>query len=189
MDLNPNEASAALAAIEQARATMRGIIRQHRGHQQLWLWGAMWIAMPLAVQFQGEMAMRWFPVACLVAGIISFALGFLQSRQIRAPINFQFLGVIGAVVAFGILFPFLLHPHAPRDGGKAIYAYTCLVVMQTYVVAGLWTDRYLLWVGLLITALILVGYFLLPGIFWLWMAGFGGGTLVATGFYIRHFWR
>lgn len=185
--MNPQEASTALAEVEQARLTMRRIIREHRGHQQLWLWGLMWIAMPLAVQFRGETAMRWFPAACLLAGIVSGALGFIQSRQIRAPVNFQFLGVIGALFVFGVLFPFVLH--APVNDGKSIYAYACLVVMQGYVVAGLWTDSYLLWVGLLITGLILVGYFWLPGIFWLWMAGFGGGTLVLTGFYVRHFWR
>jgi len=189
MNINPAEASAALLEIEKARATMRQVIRSHRGHQQLWLWGAMWIAMPLAVQFRGELAMRWFPVACLLAGIVSFAFGFLQGRRIRTPINFQFLGVLGTIVAFGILFPFILYPHVPHNAAKSLYAYACLVAMQGYVVAGLWTDRYLLWVGLLITVLILAGYFLLPGIFWLWMAGFGGGTLVATGFYIRHSWN
>lgn len=189
MNLNPDEATAALAQIEQARLTMRRLIRAHRGHQQLWLWGAMWIAMPLAVQFRGMAAMQWFPLACSLAGILSFALGFFQGRQIRAPINVQFLGVIATIVAFGALFPFLLHPHGPVDGGKALYAYACLIAMQAYVVAGLWTDRYLLWVGLIVTGFILIGYFLLPGIFWWWMAGFGGGTLFLTGFYVRLCWR
>ena len=39
------------------------------------------------------------------------------------------------------------------------------------------------------TAIILAGVFLFPGIFWLWMAVFGGGALIASGFYVRHFWR
>jgi hypothetical protein len=61
--------------------------------------------------------------------------------------------------------------------------------MQVYVVAGLWTDSYLLWVGVLVSVLVILGLFCFPGIFWLWMAVFGGGTLIASGFYVRHFWR
>jgi hypothetical protein len=75
------------------------------------------------------------------------------------------------------------------EDARSLYAYCCLVAMLTYVIAGLWTDTYLLWVGLAVAALVLTGLFLLPGIFWIWMAIFGGGTLVLTGFYVRHFWR
>ena len=63
-----------------------------------------------------------------------------------------------------------------------------LVAMQAYVVAGLWIDSYLLWLGIAVTVLILLGLFLFPAVFWLWMAIFGGGSLIATGFYVRHFW-
>ena len=63
------------------------------------------------------------------------------------------------------------------------------VAMQAYVVAGLWTDTYLLWAGLLVTVLVLAGVVLFPAIFWIWMAVCGGGTLIATGFYVRHGWR
>jgi len=44
------------------------------------------------------------------------------------------------------------------------------------------------WWGLAITALALIGYFLLPGIFYLWMAVLGGGGMIALGLYIRNRW-
>ncbi len=186
MQLSPQEAAAALADVESARATMRRVIRAHRGHIHLWIWGAAWIAMPLTAQFWGDRAAMAFPLICLVAGIASAAAGFRQSRQIRLPANFRFLGVLAALVGFAVLFPFVLHAQADS---RTLYAYTCLVAMQAYVVAGLWTDSYLLYLGLAITALILVGLFLFPAIFWWWMAVFGGGSLIATGFYVRHSWR
>lgn len=186
MQLSPQEAAAALAEVESARATMRHVIRAHRGHVHLWIWGAAWIAMPLTAQFGGDRAAMAFPLICLAAGIASGVAGFRQSSQIRLPANLRFLGVLAALVGFAVIFPFVLQVRADT---RTIYAYTCLIAMQAYVVAGLWTDSYLLYLGLSVTALILVGLFLFPAIFWWWMAIFGGGSLIATGFYVRHCWR
>ena len=45
-----------------------------------------------------------------------------------------------------------------------------------------------IWPSIVITALALIGYFLLPGIFYLWMAILGGGGMIALGLYIRSRW-
>ena len=185
-ELSPQEASALLAEIETARSTMRRAIREHRGHYHLWIWGTAWIAMPLTAYFGGDGAARYFPWICLFGGVLSAIVGFAQSRQVRRPGNGRFVAVMVTVWIFAAIFPFVLRPaFEPR----ALYAYCCLVAMQTYVIAGLWTDTYLLWVGLAVTLLVLAGTFLFPTVFWLWMAIFGGGPLVLTGFYVRHFWR
>lgn len=60
--------------------------------------------------------------------------------------------------------------------------------MFAYVVMGLWTDRFLMWLGLFVTATALAGYFLVNPYFCLWMAVTGGGALMVTGLYIRHRW-
>ena len=186
MHLTPPEAAAALAEVDQARAAMRQVIRAHRGHYHLWIWGMTWIAMPLSVQFCGEIAFRWFGLICLPAVIGSIVVGATQSRQVKTPFNPRFLGAVLALVAFAAIFPLVLQA---RPQPKSLYAYTCLVVLQAYVIAGLWTDTYLLALGLILSALVLLGYFLLPGVFWWWMAAAGGGGLIASGFYVRHFWR
>lgn len=184
--LTPQEAAASLAEIESARSAMRRVIRAHRGHYYLWIWGVAWIAMPLLAHFRGDQAMRYFPWICLAGGIASAAVGFTQSSQIKTPVNGRLIALLAAILGFAAVFPFILRSGADS---RMYYAYACLVTMQAYVVEGLWTDTYLLWVGLLVTALILVGVWCFPGIFWLWMAACGGGTLLATGFYVRHFWR
>ena len=184
--LSQKEAAAALAEVDQARLAMRQAIRNHRGHQHLWIWGAVWIAMPLTAYFGGDHAARYFIWICLAGGLLSAAAGFALSRQVRRPVNGRLIGMFLAVWGFAAAFPFVLQVSGDV---RSLYAYLCLVAMMTYVIAGLWTDTYLLWVGLAVAALILVGYFLFPSLFWLWMAVFGGGSLVLTGFYIRSCWR
>ena len=44
------------------------------------------------------------------------------------------------------------------------------------------------WWALPITALALVGYFLLPGLFYLWMGVLVGGGMIALGLYIHARW-
>src|SRR4051812_29611691 len=185
-ELSPQEASALLADVDAARAAMRHAIRDHRGHYHLWIWGAAWIAMPLTAHFGGDNAARYFPWICVVGWLLSVITGITQGRQIRRSTNGRFIAAMVTLWVFAALFPFVLRPAFEV---RAIYTYTCLIAMQTYVMAGLWTDTYLLWVGLVVTVLVLLGFFLFPGIFWLWMAVFGGGTLVLTGFYVRHSWR
>ena len=63
--------------------------------------------------------------------------------------------------------------------------------MFMYVVMGLWAGRLLFWLGVVMTLLIVSGFFLfyLQPAFWLWLAVLGGGTLAGTGLYIRKAWR
>lgn len=185
MKLTPAEAAAALATVERTEMNMRHVIRAHRGHFHLWIWGIAWIVMPMLAWRYGEAAVRHFPAICASAGVLSFIVGFVQGLQVRTPVNWRLVGGLVAVVAFGCVFPTILRP----AGAREVYLHVCLVAMQAYIIAGLWTDTYLLAVGVIITALILIGWFAFPALFWPWMAFFGGGTLVATGVYVRFFWR
>jgi len=185
MQLSSEDAARALAAIETSRQAMRSAVRANRGHLHLWLWGAIWIAMALLAQVRGEPGMRLFPWICLAGVLVSVAIGSLQARRIRsAPVDRRFLGVLAAVVLFGAVVPAVLL-HGPVDG-KALFAYCGLVCMLCYVIAGIWFDTHLLWLGTVMAVLILVGLFVFPTIFWWWIAVFSGGPLIATGFYIRY---
>ena len=186
MNLSPDDAAAALAEIEQARTAMRRAIRAHRGHYYLWIWGIAWIAMPLTAYFGGDAAVRYFGWINVPAILASITVGMMQHRQIATPGRGRVLGALAAILLFAAIFPFVLQG---RSDPRACYAYVCLVCMQCYVVVGIWSDNYLLWLGLFVAAMILIGFLLLPGIFWLWMAICAGGPLFLTGFYVRHFWR
>jgi hypothetical protein len=186
MQLSSEEAARALAAIQASREAMRSAVRAHRGHYHLWLWGLIWIAMAMLAEFRGPAGVRLFPWLSLGGVAGSFVLGFIQGSQIRMPVDKRFLGVLAAVIFFAALWPLVLR--APADN-QTIFAYLGLVVMLCYIIAGIWFDTYLLWLGLVMTALILVGLFCFTGLFWWWIAVFGGGPLIATGFYVRYFWH
>jgi hypothetical protein len=173
MQLSSEEAARALAAIQASREAMRSAVRAHRGHYHLWLWGLIWIAMAMLAEFRGPAGVRLFPWLSLGGVAGSFVLGFIQ-------------GMLAAVIFFAALWPLVLR--APADN-QTIFAYLGLVVMLCYIIAGIWFDTYLLWLGLVMTALILVGLFCFTGLFWWWIAVFGGGPLIATGFYVRYFWQ
>lgn len=65
-----------------------------------------------------------------------------------------------------------------------------LFAMFGYVTSGiLYRSFFLSGFGVLITVLITVGYLFLPAWFNLWMAALGGGSLIATGLYMRYAWR
>jgi hypothetical protein len=61
--------------------------------------------------------------------------------------------------------------------------------MFAYVVTGLWLEHFMVWLGLVVTALTVIGLFLLPSYFYIWMAVVGGGTLAGTGLFIRNRWK
>jgi hypothetical protein len=61
--------------------------------------------------------------------------------------------------------------------------------MFGFVMFGLWVGRFFVWLGLLVTALILIGYRYSGDYFNLWMAITGGGALIVSGVFIRKFWK
>ncbi len=184
MQITSEEAARSLAAVEASRTAMRSILRANRGHWHLWLWGAIWIAMAMLAQFRGEAGMRLFPWIVPAGILASLAIGITQGRRIRMPVDRRFLGVLGAVIAFAIIAPALLMRTAPD--GKALFAYGGLAAMLCYVIAGIWFDTYLLRLGAAMAALILIGLFCFPAVFWWWIAVFGGGPLLVAGCPIRY---
>jgi hypothetical protein len=187
MQITPEEAQRALHDIAVSRAIIRSAVRAHHGHYHLWLWGGIWVLMALLAHFRGVAGVRLFPGIAGAGVVAAFFLGWWQSGQVRAAVDRRLLAAIMMLVAFGLfVWPFVLG--VPRSN-EHLFAYTALLCMQAYVIAGLWMDSYLLWTGLIASALILVGLLVFPAIFWLWFAVFGGGTLILTGFYVRYFWR
>lgn len=184
--ISPEEAAEALRQVEASRATFRAALGAHRGYQHLWLWGAVWVAQCLACQLVPSR--HWIWQVCCAAGVLgSTTIGWVQGRNVRAPVDRRFLAVLATIIVFGIfIWPVLLRTRMPAETS---WTYSALVAMQCYIVAGIWFDSYLLAVGVITSVLILAGYWFFPVWFWWWMAVFGGGSLIASGFYVKHAWR
>jgi hypothetical protein len=186
VNITPEEAAQALREIDSSRLAMRAAVRAHRGHLHLWLWGSIWIIIALISWREDP---RVFIVTQWISGagaVGSFLIGFIQGRQVRSTIDRRFIAVSIAVLAFGyVAWPALLgYPHTYRTG----FAYGLLVWMQVYVIAGIWFDNYWVWMGLIVTALVLAGLLFFPALFWGCVL-LAGATLLGTGFYVRYFWR
>ncbi len=68
--------------------------------------------------------------------------------------------------------------------GEQYLLFITIFVSFGYVVMGLWFSPPLLYIGLSITALALVGWQLIPAYLGAWLALVGGGGLIASGVYI-----
>jgi len=186
MTISKDEAQQALRDIEASRLAMREIIRTHRGHLYLWLWGGIFIVTPILYMLQpGKywVVANWLAVGGTVA---SFVIGWSQGQQIRKKVDRRFVAICICLLAFGYgVWPvFLGAPHS----NKAAYGYGLLLWMQIYMVAGIWFRNYWLWIGAAVTALLLAGYVFFPAEFWEFSL-LGGVTLVTSGIYVRFFWN
>jgi hypothetical protein len=186
MELSPEEATRALEAIETSKIAMRRAIMSSRGPAQLWVWGLAWMAMAIVRKL--NYPRFWVTILWITAigTVASLVVGLVQSGRIRGKVDRRFMAVCATLLVFGYgIWPRFFSLFRTYDSA---YAYQCILWMQLYVVGGIWFDTFLLWVGLLITGLILVGYLLFPEFFWLG-AFLSGVVLFCSGFYIQKCWR
>ena len=69
--------------------------------------------------------------------------------------------------------------------GRQVAGFFGLLVASGYAIVGCWSGLRWLLAGVVMGALTLSGYFLLPAYFNLWMGCVGGGVLALTGVWMR----
>jgi hypothetical protein len=189
MNISPTEAEEALAAIQVMMKKTRRAISSSGAYVFLIIWGIVWLVGFICSQFLplniGGYA--WM-VVDILGGIFSAVAGIRMGRGVRSSSVttsgkrigiFWFLLFLYVVAAIGVAWP---------AGGRQISMFIILFVMVGWLAMGLLLSFTSVWPGLIITALALIGYFLLPGIFYLWMAVLGGGGMIGLGLYIRLRW-
>ena len=178
MPVTQQDAAEALSMVEQAERRS-SILRGYRfAAPHLLLWGGVYFAAYGYGYFQPERS--WLAWAVLVpAAVVGDILidrrtpGGLTSG-VFARLFATFLALVAATAV-------IMRPHDPRQ----MAAFIPLLVAAAYIVLGMWTGRRVLLTGVSLGVLTLVGFFVLPGIFMLWMAAVGGGALVFGGLWLR----
>jgi hypothetical protein len=189
MNVSPSEAEEALAAIQAMMQKTRRLISSSGAYIFLIVWGVIWLLGFLGSQFlpAAIAGYTWMGLDIL-GGILSAILGIRMGRGVRSssPTTsgkrigiFWFLLFLYVVAAIGVAWP---------ADGKQLSMFIILFVMVGWIAMGLLLSFASIWPGLAITALALIGYFLFPDIFYLWMAILGGGGMIALGLYIRSRW-
>ena len=189
MNISSSEAEEALAVIQAMMTRTRRAISSSGAFIFMIVWGVVWLLGFLSSQFLSqEIANNVWMILDILGGILSVVLGIRMNRGIRstAPTTsgkriafFWLLVFVYCVAAVAIAWP---------SDGKQLAMFIILFVMVGWAAMGLLLSFASVWPGLIITVLALVGYFLLPGIFYLLMAILGGGGMIALGLYIRSRW-
>ena len=189
MNVSPTEAEEALAAIRTMVQKTRRAISSSGAYGFLIVWGIIWLLGFLGAQFLSVQVSGYSWIGLdVLGGILSAVLGIRMGRGVRSSSAtasgkriglFWLLLFLYCVAAIAVAWP---------ADGRQLAVYIILFVMVGWLAMGLLLSFTSIWPGLIITALALIGFFLLPGIFFLWMAILGGGGMIALGLYIRSRW-
>jgi hypothetical protein len=188
MNISPEKAQEALQAIQKVSQKTRRSIASSGAYLTLIITGAVWLVGFLATQFlAGPIVAAIWTGMSLLGAAVSIPLGARMGRRVQSPafhepakraMLFWLLLVLYGIATLAIA--------RPTDGKQATVL-IILFIMIGQMAMGLLTSFSLTWWTLPITGLALVGYYLLPGYFYLWMGLLGGG-MIALALYIRSRW-
>jgi hypothetical protein len=189
MNISPNEAEEALADIQRMTQKTRQSIAGSGAHIFLIATGIVWLVGFIATQFLSGFIVPtiWIGMSVIGSAVAVF-LGTRMSRRVRNPSanptakRAAFFWVI--LIFFCIATIAVTKPADPKQVTMIIIMY----VMLGQLAMGLLVSFSYTWWALPITALALVGYFLVPDFFYLWMGVLVGGSMVALGLFIRLRW-
>lgn len=196
MNISEEDAKDSLAEIQDVMRKTRRAIASSDASSLLILWGVIWFLGFLGTQFLSGGTLRITSSISIGSPRVGFlwlvldAAGFIITwwivvhAPIRSPLNRRIFWLWFLLFLYAIVWLALFWPWNPFQLG----AFVATIPMFAYVVMGLWFDDFLLWLGLAVTASIIIGFFLIQPYFWIWMAVAGGGSLAGTGLYIRKRW-
>jgi hypothetical protein len=189
MNISPNEAEEALAAIQAMMVKTRRAISRSGAYNFLILWGVIWMMGFLNSQFLPNKTASYVWMGLDIAGgILSAIIGIRLNRGIRTSTPtttgkrialFWLLLFLYCVMAVAVVWPV---------DGKQVAMFIIFFVTIGWISMGLLLSFASAWWGLVLLALSLLGYFLLNDIFYLWMSILGGGGMIALGVHVRNRW-
>jgi hypothetical protein len=189
MEVSHPEAEQALAAIEAMAQKTRHSLASGGTHISLIVTGIIWLTGFLCAQFlSGEILIYIWVGLSALGGTLATILNIRLSRRIHVPSAAATAKRMGLIwLLLGVYCVAAIAVAWPVDG-KQLTVFVVLFVMLGYLAMGLLLSYSSIWPGLIIIALMLIGYFLLPDFFYLWMAILGGGGMIALGLHIRARW-
>ncbi|MBI1328930.1 MAG: hypothetical protein GC166_03390 [Alphaproteobacteria bacterium] len=182
MALSPDQAQEALRDIAATERRSFEAYGYKAAAPFLILWGLIWIAGYAVSDFAPLLSGKVWLALAVIGSLGSFIIGGRQKgggKTVRFDWRIAFTWLTG-IVFFTALFAIM----APVDG-RQMGAIFPLFIGTSYVVLGIWIGMRFVLAGLLIAALTLIGFYYVDQHFALWMAVLGGGTLTATGLWLR----
>lgn len=189
MNISPNEAEEALTAIQRTMQKSRRSFASSGAYIFLIITGAIWLVGFLSTQFlSGAIVVYIWTGISLLGSVLSVLLGTRMGRRVRGPSTAAYAKRIGIFWLLLVFYGVAAISVARPTDGKQVTMLVILFIMVGQLAMGLLFSFSSVWWAPPITALALVGYFLLPDIFYLWMGVLGGGGMIALALYIRSSW-
>jgi len=195
MDVSDEEARKSLDLIQEAAQRARQWFAFAGGDIVFILWGVIWVLGYLSSHFLPRVT-GWIWLVLVVGGVAASVLLMRRYAAVRSPggwriSTFWFLLYLYVSLWVWLVLPFLKVKGAEESAAfwRHYGAIAATVPMFAYVVTGLWLENLLVWVGLGVTVLTVLGLIVLQSYFFLWMAATGGGALIGTGLFVRYRWR
>ena len=186
LSLDPAQAQAALREIELIVSRTRKSDRPRARRAPCSSCGdVVWAAGFSLTEFVPERSGTAWLALDLLGVVGSIVIGVLPRRPVTGGGDAR-IGMFWLVLfLYAGLWFWMLRP----SNGIQIGAYWATVPMFGYVVGGLWLSRFFVFLGVVVTALTILGFTLFHEHFNLWMAMLGGGSLIVAGIYIRLYWK
>jgi len=181
--IDRKEASAALSDINDMVRRVRQSRIYDLASQFMVVAGVFVIAGNLATYIAPRYALYIWPSINVLTIVVSGVVSTFDSRRTGLR-SFDFRVFVAFVLfyAFGLLCTGVLGHFGPRQMGT----FWPIYFMLFYCIAGLWFGRALIYIGLGITVLTLIGYFFITtDLFLIWMAMVNGGGLILSGLWMR----
>jgi hypothetical protein len=189
MNISPTEAEEALAAIQKITQKTRHSIANSGAHISLIVTGIIWLTGFMCTQFLTGVIVAYIWIGLSILGsLLATVLGFRTGRRVRSPSTAPTAKRIALVWLLLAIYCIAVIAVARPTDGKQLTIFIVLFVLIGWMAMGLLLSFISIWPGLIIIALVLTGYFMLPGIFYLWMAILGGVGMIGLGLYIRYRW-
>ncbi len=189
MHISPDEAEESLADIQRVTQKTRRSLASSGAPIFLILTGAIWLVGFVATQFLiGPILPIIWIAASLLGVAVSIPLGVRLNRRVHSPSTAIYSRRIGLFWLFLVCFAIAVIAVARPTDAKQLNMLVILFIMLGQLSMGLLLSFSAVWWVLPITALALIGYFLLPAYFYLWMGLLVGGGMIALGLYIRLKW-
>lgn len=189
MNISPNEAEEELAIIQRMIQKTRHSFANSGAYIFLLVTGIIWMVGFLSTQFlTGEIVVYIWIGISLLGSALSILLGVRMSPRVRGPSITATAKRAGIFWVLLVLYSIAFIAIAQPIDGKQLTMFVILFIMIGQLSMGLLLSFSSVWWALPITALALIGYFLLPGIFYLWMGFLGGGGMIIFSLYIHSRW-
>lgn len=192
MNVSQEEAQLSLSSVRDTTIRIHRAITSAYANPLLIRWGTLWIIAYTSTHFYLSYAFHIFMAMAAVGGVGTAVIVWIFRS--KAPIQETSGPKLGRRIALlwiclCVYIPIWLIILAPFSGIQC-NAFICTASMFAYIVMGLWfNNRFMIVLGLALTATTLVGFYVLRDFYCLWMAFIGGGALLGTGLYIRLRWR